>query len=96
MIARRILTVATAAAILWRATGRTEPDEPTREYELVDLDEPRASRQIHGLTAPELAAERAAEDQARAWEWARITQDLSCDADFRNLARRLGDQFPDS
>lgn len=98
MIARRILTAFAAAAVVWRATEPRQPipelDAPTREYEVLDLDEagPRVARQIHGRTASELAAA----DRAEAWEWARIEAALSCDADFRELANRLTDEFPDT
>jgi len=61
--------------------------EPTGEYDFVDT---RGLRQIHGRTAPELAAE--VRDQRKAWD--RIERDLLCDADFRAIATRLNDQFP--
>jgi hypothetical protein len=64
--------------------------EPTSEYEVVDAEGLRAGREIHHLTAPELAAEKRAES----WEWSRTVQALSCDADFRAIATRLESQFP--
>lgn len=101
MIAHRTLAAVAPLLLAARAT-LTRPaapglDEDTREYDVVDFDEigPRVSRQIHGLTASELAARRAADDQAQAWQWSRIEQDLSTDADFRSLARRWTDQLPD-
>jgi hypothetical protein len=95
MIARRILAAAAAAAFVLRATAPRSPvaglDEETREHAFVDLDGPRASRQIHGLTASELAEA----DRRQAHDWARVEAELVGDADFRALAARLLDQFPD-
>lgn len=67
---------------------RTSPglDDPTREHEVVNAD--RASRQIHGLTAPQLAADALA--------IAHMERDLSCDADFRAIATRLNSEFPET
>lgn len=57
MIARRILTAVTVAAVVYRAAGGRPAtaglDDQTQEHGLVD---PRAARQLHGLTASELAA----------------------------------------
>jgi FtsZ-interacting cell division protein ZipA len=65
--------------------------EPTREHDVVST---RKARQVHGRTASELAAERTTEDRTEAWKWARIQQDLSCDADFMALANHWNAQFP--
>jgi len=91
-----VLLLAVLAAVFIAARRSRQVEEPTREYDVLDLDSlgTRQSRQIHGCTATELAAERAATTRAEEWEWARITQDLSCDADFRAIASRLEAEFP--
>jgi len=68
----------------------------TREYDVLDLDllGSRQLRQLHGLTATELATKRAADERDEAWEWARITQALTCDADFRAIATQIENEFP--
>jgi len=73
-----------------------KPETPTCEYDVLDLDAlgSRQLRQIHGLTAPELATVRAADEKTTAWEWARIEAALSSDADFRMIATRLEAEFP--
>lgn len=78
------------------AVAPTAVEAPTREHDVLDLDAlgVRQLRQIHGLTAPELATVRAADERRDEWEWARITQDLSCDADFRAIATGLEAEFP--
>jgi flagellar biosynthesis/type III secretory pathway M-ring protein FliF/YscJ len=65
--------------------------EETREHDLVA--DPRRARQIHGRTAPELAAELAAAEDTDEWAWARIQQELSCDADFMAIARGFEAEF---
>jgi hypothetical protein len=93
-----LLVIATVKAIAKRHKARRvrAVEGPTREYDVVDLDAlgARQLRQIHGLTATELATERAAAERDERWEWARIEADLSCDADFRLIATRLEDLFP--
>ncbi|MEU6858859.1 hypothetical protein AB0B28_08305 [Glycomyces sp. NPDC046736] len=98
MIAHRTLAVVALTLRAARAAlSRPELpglDEPTREYDPVDLDDlgPRAPRQIHGLTASELAAE----DRSQRHHLRRIEMELIGDADFRTLAASLLDQLPDS
>lgn len=88
MIARRILAAVTAAAVVYRAAGARPPvaglDDPTQEHVLLD---PRAARQIHGLTAPELAARPDPLDQ-HFDEAARILRGET-DDDFAALAYGL-------
>lgn len=87
-----VLVLAVLASVFIAALRARQVEEPTSEYDV--LDETRQSRQIHGRTATELAAERAAATRAEEWAWARIQQDLTCDADFMVIARRLDAQFP--
>jgi hypothetical protein len=89
-----VLVISVLAAVFIAARRARPVEEPTREHDVLDLDESRQSRQIHGRTASELAAEKAAATRAEEWEWSRITQDLSCDADFRRIATRLESEFP--
>jgi len=92
-----LLVLAVIGVVAWRGRNKPKaPDAPTCEYDVLDLDAlgSRQLRQIHGLTATELATVRAADEEADAWEWARIEARLSCDADFRTIATRLETLFP--
>jgi len=89
VIARRILAAFALSLRLSEPRTTAGLDDETREHDHV----PRELYQIHGRTAPELAAEaRAAARRDQALS--RMELDLSCDADFRLLAAGLLDELP--